>query len=82
MFLKTLRRQASNLIKKETLVQVFSCEFCEISGNNFFTEYLQTTASVTANPGTFSYRSTDIGNLQVKIFENVSQRKEQGTQNY
>ena len=33
------------LHKKETLVQVFSCEFCEISKNNFFTEYLRTTAS-------------------------------------
>ena len=26
---------ACNFIKKETLVQVFSCEFCEISKNNF-----------------------------------------------
>ena len=33
-----------NFIKKETLAQVFSCEFCEISKNNFFTEYLRTTA--------------------------------------
>ena len=24
------------LIKKETMAQVFSCEFCEISKNNFF----------------------------------------------
>ena len=31
--------------KKETLTQVFSCEFCEISKNNFFTEHLRTTAS-------------------------------------
>ena len=31
--------------KKETLAQVFSCEFCEISENNFFTEYLRTNAS-------------------------------------
>ena len=30
---------------KETLVQVFSCEFCEISTNTFFTEQLWTTAS-------------------------------------
>ena len=26
---------ANNFIKTETLVQVFSCEFCEISKNNF-----------------------------------------------
>ena len=29
------------LFKKETLAQVFSCEFCEISKNNFFTEHLR-----------------------------------------
>ena len=27
------------------MVQVFSCEFCEISKNSFFTEQLRTTAS-------------------------------------
>ena len=35
-----------NFIKKETLAQVFSCEFCEISKNTFFTEHLWTTASI------------------------------------
>ena len=34
-----------NFIKKETLTQVFSCEFCENSKNTFFTEHLRTTAS-------------------------------------
>ena len=33
-------RKACNFIKKETLAQVFSCEFCEISKNKFFTEHL------------------------------------------
>ena len=37
--------QAGNFIKKETLEQVFSREFCEISMNTFFTEHLQATAS-------------------------------------
>ena len=37
--------KACNFIKKETLTQVFSCEFCEISKNTFFTEHLWTTAS-------------------------------------
>ena len=32
-------------MKKETLAQVFSCDFCEISKNTFFTEHLWTTAS-------------------------------------
>ena len=37
---------ARNFIKKEALAQEFSCEFCEISKNTFFTEHLWTTASV------------------------------------
>ena len=46
---KSVRRNftkfTENFIKKETLAHVFSCEFCEISKNTFFTENLQTTAS-------------------------------------
>ena len=38
--------QACNFIKKETLRQVFSCEFCEISEHTFFTKHLRATASV------------------------------------
>ena len=34
-----------NFTKKETLVQVFSGEFCEISNNTFFTEHLWTAAT-------------------------------------
>ena len=30
------RIKACNFIKKETLAQVFSCEFCKISKNFFF----------------------------------------------
>ena len=36
--------EAYNFIKEETLTQVFSCEFCEISKNTFFTEHLWATA--------------------------------------
>ena len=42
----TLPPEACNFIKKETMAQVLSCEFCEISKNTFFTEHLQATASV------------------------------------
>ena len=35
--------------KKETLAQVFSCEFCEISKNTFFIEHLRATASKRCN---------------------------------
>ena len=37
---------AYNFIKKETLAQVFSCEFSKISRNTFFTEYLWASTSV------------------------------------
>ena len=36
----------ATLLKKETLAQVFSCEFCEISKNTFFTEHLQIITSL------------------------------------
>ena len=42
VFLKgVLRPEACNFIKQETLAQVFSCEFCEISKNTFFVKYLR-----------------------------------------
>ena len=37
--------RAATLLKKETLAQVFSCDFCEISKNIFFTEHIRVTAS-------------------------------------
>ena len=40
-----INKTPCNFIKKETLAQVFSCEFCEISKNTFFTEHLLVTAS-------------------------------------
>ena len=45
MFIDWKTEAACNFIKKETLAHVFSCEFCEISKNTFFTEHLWTTAS-------------------------------------
>ena len=44
-FLIKLQASACNF-DKETLAQVFCCEFCEISKNIFFTEYLWATVSV------------------------------------
>ena len=45
-----------NFIKKETLTQVFSCEFCEISKNTFLTDHLWATASRRLRPEILSYR--------------------------
>ena len=45
-----LSASACNFIKKQTLAQMFSREFCEISKNKFFTKYLQATASYIYHP--------------------------------
>ena len=39
-----------SFIKKETLAQVFSCEFSEIFKNTFSTDHLRTIASVITQP--------------------------------
>ena len=44
-FLIKLQAWVCNFIEKDTLIQVFSCEFCEISKNTFFKEHLWTTPS-------------------------------------
>ena len=41
-----LRPEVCNLIKKETLAQVFSCEICEILKNTFFYRRLLVAASI------------------------------------
>ena len=38
---------ACNFIKKETVAQVFPCQFCEFFRNNFLTEHLRVTSSLT-----------------------------------
>ena len=38
--------QACSFIKKETLAQVFSCEFCKTFKSTFFTEHLREIASI------------------------------------
>ena len=45
LFFNKVAGAACNFIKKETLAQVLSCKFCEISKNTFCTEHLWTTAS-------------------------------------
>ena len=44
-----------NFIKKENLVQVFSCEFCKIFKKAFFTEHLRMTASENLFPILLNY---------------------------
>ena len=48
-FTEKTESEACNFIKKETLAQVLSCEFCKILKNTFFTEHLQATAFYSSN---------------------------------
>ena len=41
----TSRYPSCNFLKKETLAQIFSYEFCKIFKNTYFIENLQTAAS-------------------------------------
>ena len=69
-FLIKLRSQAYNFIKKETLTQVFSCDFCEFSKNTFFTEDLWTIASVCTSE-TFPRAAIRILILEVLSFREL-----------
>ena len=53
------KASAFNFIKIETLAQIFSCEFCEIFKNIFFTENLRVTASVIL--ATYQFNLQSIG---------------------
>ena len=44
-FNKVAGLRSATLLKKETMAQVFSCEFSKISKNTFFTEHPEATAS-------------------------------------
>ena len=46
IFINKFASLASNFIKKETLAQVFSWEFCDIFKDIFLREHFWTTASV------------------------------------
>ena len=58
--------QVCNFIKKETLAQVFFCEFCEISQNTFFTEHLWTTASLNT-PLIIFLSLSDLKNVHILV---------------
>ena len=45
LFYQNVSPPASSFIEKETLAQVFSCEFGKIFKNTFFTEHTQATVS-------------------------------------
>ena len=55
LFLNKVAGSGCSFIKKETLSHMFSCEFCEISLNTFFTEHIRTAASDCPQKTTFHF---------------------------
>ena len=66
-YLQLYRPQVCIFIKKETLVHVFSCEFCEIFKNTYFTEHLWTKASV----DTFGHQFSHMQQLSLVIVSHI-----------
>ena len=56
-FLMKLQAPVCNFIKKRDSGTLSSCEFCEISKNTFFTEYLRATASLDERLMNLQFRS-------------------------
>ena len=67
-FLIKLQAEACNFIKKESLAQVFSCEFCEISKNTFF----HRTPLVAASVYYLRKKLSKFSNAQRKVFHAIS----------
>ena len=70
---KTTPLAPATLLKKETLAQVFSCEFCEISENTFF---LQLT-TYKKNDKTTTHRDKDDSKLGKRQSTNSSMVKKE-----
>ena len=68
-----------NYVKKDNQAQVFSCEFCKIFKNTFFTEYFCTTAFVTGHYAAENKRTshntlTSNENLGLEVQLNVQNK--------
>ena len=63
----SIKLQAWNFIRKETLAQVFSCEFCEISKNTFSYR----TPLVDASGGSTFYHSVSYDYKELSLYTPV-----------
>ena len=76
LFVDKLQAKAYNFIKKETLVQVFSCKFCEICKDTFSYRTPPLAASettpykATSNKDTYSEKRCG-GVLKIKVTEAI-----------
>ena len=65
-----LKKVYKNFIKKESLVQVFSCEFCEISKYTFFYR-----TPVAASESIRKILKKESTNLNIHFFSKITQRR-------
>ena len=63
---------ACNVIKKETLAQVFSCEFCKISLSTFFTEHLRRLLLFFGNRPVKIFNLIHVSKMKLEIIQTVS----------
>ena len=55
-------------MKKETLAQAFSCEFCEISKNTFFTEHVRWLILTLVDSEDLPSLNSSLSEIKVLIF--------------
>ena len=83
LFLISCRPEACNFIKRETLTQVFSCEFCEISKSTLSYRTSPVAASVFQYPSLNTSFVKNIfdhrGVLQTKVILKKSQNSQEKT---
>ena len=76
LFLQKQSPRASNFVKKETLTQLFSCEFYKISRNNFSYRTPPVAASVSPNFNSSNLMAKLLSyNTVRKLFENKKKKK-------
>ena len=70
LFLIKLLALTCNFIKKETVAQVFSCEFCEISKYTFFKEHLWAAVSARSNTALSQEKTSQRLNIPSRVLYN------------
>ena len=77
-FLIKFQASACNFIKKQSLAQVFSCEFCDIYKNTVLTKHFRTTAS-TNSETYFEFQISVkkvLSEVKIKLISDLKERRE------
>ena len=77
MFLKISQNSQENTCTRVSLAQVFSCEFCKIFKNTFFTEHFRVTASENLTTGSSHIPTVSAYHVE-KLLRNIVSKKSSG----